>query len=273
MLRSCVVVLRTCTVAVKDVRDVEHSIEVTAETLYEAIATALAALQQDNWVGEIGQGFATVTVLVQQPPVKHEVKMKDFVSWLGRQGRSPAEVMLKQKLEKILGKSKPCEDVTETTKHTNQQEEISEVSLTRSLGRFVGALRLLPGWRSTRFRACGLRDRRTWREGVLSLKHRRCNETKKYHPAQQSPHENDWLPGHENLHGRTSGDEERLAITPIILRKNQTPFTNIGLHFFFRCCRARSRQRERSVAPSTEVSGSNRLHAERSAFSEGPRDS
>ncbi len=87
-----------------DIRDVEHSIEVTAETLYEAIATALAALQQDNCVGEIGQGFATVTVLVQQPPVKHEVKIKDFVSWLGRQGRSPAEVILKQKLEKILGK-------------------------------------------------------------------------------------------------------------------------------------------------------------------------
>jgi hypothetical protein len=99
------VVLRTCTVAVKDVQDVEHSIEVTAETLYEAIATALAALQKDNWVGEIGQGFTTVSVVVQQPPVKHEVKMKDFVSWLGRQGRSPAEVVLKQKLEKILGKA------------------------------------------------------------------------------------------------------------------------------------------------------------------------
>ena len=98
--------LRTCTVAVKDLRDVEHSIEVTAETLYEAIATALAALHQDNWVGEIGQGFATVTVLVQQPPVKHEVKMKDFLSWLNRQGRSPAEVILKQKLEKILGNEK-----------------------------------------------------------------------------------------------------------------------------------------------------------------------
>ena len=99
------VVLRTCTVAVKDIQNVEHSIEVNAETLYEAIATALAALQQDNWVGEIGQGFTTVSVLVQQPPVKHEVKMKDFVSWLGRQGRSPAEVILKQKLEKILGKA------------------------------------------------------------------------------------------------------------------------------------------------------------------------
>ena len=97
-------VLRTCTVAVKDVQDVEHSIEVTAETLYEAIATALAVLQKDNWVAEIGQGFTTVSVLVQQPPVKHEVKMKDFLSWLNRQGRSPAEVILKQKLEKILGK-------------------------------------------------------------------------------------------------------------------------------------------------------------------------
>jgi len=99
------VVLRTCTVAVKDVQDVAHSIEVTAETLYEAIATALAALGKDLWVGEIGQGLATVTVLVQQPPIRHEVKMKDFVSWLGRQGRSPAEVVLKQKLEKILGKA------------------------------------------------------------------------------------------------------------------------------------------------------------------------
>jgi uncharacterized protein (UPF0210 family) len=99
------VALRTCTVAVKDVQDVEHSIEVSAETLYEAIATALAALQKDIWVGEIGQGFTTVTVLVQQLPIKHEIKMKDFLSWLNRQGRSPAEVILKQKLEKVLGKA------------------------------------------------------------------------------------------------------------------------------------------------------------------------
>jgi hypothetical protein len=102
MLRFRGVVSRICTVAVKDVQDVEHSVEVTAETLYEAIAAALAALQQDNWVGEIGQEFTTVSVLIQQPPVKHEVKMKDFLSWLNRQGRSPAEVILKQKLEKIL---------------------------------------------------------------------------------------------------------------------------------------------------------------------------
>jgi hypothetical protein len=72
-------------------------------------------------------------------------------------------------------------------------------------------IRLLRRLRNARFL-------RTWRERVLSLKHRRCNETKEYHRAQQSPHENDWLPGNENVHARTSGDEERLAITAIILR-------------------------------------------------------
>jgi hypothetical protein len=102
-------------------------VEVTAETLYEAIATALAALQQDNWVGEIGQGFTTVTVVVQQPPVKHEVKMKDFVLWLGRQGRSPAEVVLKQKLERILGKINQRKDLTEKSKRTAQQAETHQL--------------------------------------------------------------------------------------------------------------------------------------------------
>jgi hypothetical protein len=97
------VVLRTCKVSVTDIQDVEHSVEVTAATLYEAVATALTALQQDTWVGEIGRGLTTVTVVVQQPPVRHEVKMKDFLSWLGRQGGSPAEIILREKLGKMLG--------------------------------------------------------------------------------------------------------------------------------------------------------------------------
>ena len=51
-----------------------------------------------------------------------------------------------------IGQSKPRrEDVTEKAKQTNQQEDISELSLTRSLGGFVGVLRLLPRLRNTRF--------------------------------------------------------------------------------------------------------------------------
>src|ERR1039458_10055042 len=87
---------------------------------------------------------------------------------------------------------------------TIQRETISEVSLTRSPNLFVGVLRL-PRLRNSRFHGGGLRDDRTWREGVFSFKYQRRNETKEYHPAQQSPHENDWLPGNENVHARTSG--------------------------------------------------------------------
>jgi hypothetical protein len=96
------VVLRACKVSVTDIRDVEHTVDVTAETLYEAVAAALAALQQDSWVGEIAQGLNTVTVLVQQAPIRHEVRMKDFLAWLGRQGGSPAEVMLRERVRKLL---------------------------------------------------------------------------------------------------------------------------------------------------------------------------
>jgi LysM repeat protein len=89
-------------------RDVEHTVDVTAETLYEAVAAALAALEQDSWVGEIAQGLNTVSVLVQQPPVKHEVKIKDFLSWLARQGGSPADVALRGRIQNMLAKPKRC---------------------------------------------------------------------------------------------------------------------------------------------------------------------
>jgi hypothetical protein len=71
-----------------------------------------------------------------------------------------------------IGQGKPPEDVTEKAKQTNQRQAISDVSLTRSPSRLVGVFRLLPRLRRSRFRGCGLRDGRTWREGVLSLKHR-----------------------------------------------------------------------------------------------------
>jgi len=94
--------MRACKVSVRDVRDVEHTVDVTAESLYEAVASALAAFERDSWVEEIAQGLNTVSVLVQQPAVKHEIKMQHFLSWLERKGGSPAEVMLREKVAKLL---------------------------------------------------------------------------------------------------------------------------------------------------------------------------
>jgi hypothetical protein len=80
------VVVRKCRVSVADIEGVEHSTMVTAGSLYEAVAAALASIKKDEWVGEIGTGLTTVRVEVQQPPVTHEVRMKDFQAWLQRSG-------------------------------------------------------------------------------------------------------------------------------------------------------------------------------------------
>jgi hypothetical protein len=50
-----------------------------------------------------------------------------------------------------IRQGKPRENVTENAKQTDQQKQIPEASRTRSLGRFVGVLRLLPRLRNTRF--------------------------------------------------------------------------------------------------------------------------
>jgi hypothetical protein len=94
--------LRTCRVTCRDIEGVEHSVEVTAESLYEAVARGLTALQYADWVGDIGHGQTTITVVVKQPEVEHKVRMRDFEAWLESNGRSPAEMALKSRLRELL---------------------------------------------------------------------------------------------------------------------------------------------------------------------------
>jgi hypothetical protein len=95
--------VRTCIVSCEDTNGHEHSLEVTAETLYEAVAHALAAFTSDEWVGDIGRGH-TIKVRVQQPAVEHRVRIAEFERWLETTGRSPAEMTLKTRLKAILSR-------------------------------------------------------------------------------------------------------------------------------------------------------------------------
>jgi hypothetical protein len=60
--------------------------EVTATTLYEAIALGLVTLRDNNWVLGIPDGFAPVKVRVTDVPVEHEVKMKILSSESNEEG-------------------------------------------------------------------------------------------------------------------------------------------------------------------------------------------
>jgi hypothetical protein len=54
--------LKACTVVVHDLNDTAHSLDVSAETLYEAVAQALAAVKGHEWAADIGRRLTTVTV-------------------------------------------------------------------------------------------------------------------------------------------------------------------------------------------------------------------
>jgi len=100
------VALKACTVVVHDLNDTAHQLDVTAETLYEAVAQALAMLRRHDWVGDIGKGLTSVTVKVRNPEITHIVKIQDFENWLNRGCKSPADLVLKTRLRQMLGMGK-----------------------------------------------------------------------------------------------------------------------------------------------------------------------
>ena len=95
--------LRTCTVSYCDLKGVQHVIEVTADSLYEAVAQGLRVFRENDWIDEVGRGQTIISVVVREPEVRHKVRVQDFERWLESQGRTPAEVSLKGRLRELLG--------------------------------------------------------------------------------------------------------------------------------------------------------------------------
>ena len=82
---------------------VSHTVEITAATLYEAVAQGLAALHGNEWVAGIATGLNVVKVSVADVRIEHEVKLMDFTKWLDRKGGSPREICDRQRIRSILG--------------------------------------------------------------------------------------------------------------------------------------------------------------------------
>jgi len=79
----------------------KHAVEVTARTLYEAVARGLYILRQNDWIDGI-QRNSIITIAVKEPEVEHKVRIRDFENWLGSNGKSPAEQALKSDLRALL---------------------------------------------------------------------------------------------------------------------------------------------------------------------------
>jgi hypothetical protein len=87
----------TCTVSFTGPSDIGHSVEVTAESLYEAAALGLSLLRKAEWTEPIASG-AQLEVVVREPATIHAVPIRHLFAWL-EQVETPAEMSRKGNLK------------------------------------------------------------------------------------------------------------------------------------------------------------------------------
>lgn len=78
--------------------------EVSASSLYEAAALALAEFRHCGFT-DANPGPATrLSVAVKAPATTHEVSVGKFQDWLSGSAKSPKELVLKNRLKELMGK-------------------------------------------------------------------------------------------------------------------------------------------------------------------------
>ena len=102
MIGSHPVPLRLCTVSFKSATGISHSVDVEAETLYEAAGIGLARLKKDGWVEGLGPG-SRLEIAVREPSTMHSLTVQQLQRWANGLTTSPAEVLRRTKVKHLLG--------------------------------------------------------------------------------------------------------------------------------------------------------------------------
>ena len=97
MLLSRPVAPRACVVSFSDSSGIQHRVEVTADTLYEAAALGLKLLREHGWTSPIGPA-TRLEVRVSQPTVTHEVTVLQLRRWSESTAVTPDERVRKDRV-------------------------------------------------------------------------------------------------------------------------------------------------------------------------------
>src|SRR5436309_11058090 len=81
-----------CIVRLKDCHDTEHSVEVYAESLYEAVLRGLNRLKDVGWESNTDETIKHVEVEIHQEPTKHIVDVPKLLKWVPNQESKATEV-------------------------------------------------------------------------------------------------------------------------------------------------------------------------------------
>ncbi len=80
---------------------VRHTVEVQAESLFEAAALGLAALKHDGWVPPPGKAARLEVFVMEQ--VKHTVSVERVLKWLDGVTTSPRDLLKRERLKAMIG--------------------------------------------------------------------------------------------------------------------------------------------------------------------------
>ena len=90
---------RTCTVSFTGPDGIRHSVNVQAETLYEAVVLAVRAFREH----ECAPGTVSdLEVEARSPGVTHTVSIAKVQTWLQSSAKSPADKIMKERLKGLL---------------------------------------------------------------------------------------------------------------------------------------------------------------------------
>jgi hypothetical protein len=96
--------MRLCTVSFKDPRGIRHSVDVEAESLFEAVVFAVSRFRKDPWAGQLGNG-TVLDVDVREPSTTHSISLQQVERWLGGATGNPSDASKKAKLKMMLVQS------------------------------------------------------------------------------------------------------------------------------------------------------------------------
>lgn len=93
--------MKTCTVSFTAPSGVRHSVEVSADSLYEAAIFGFSLLQRADWVEPVAPG-TQLEIQVKNPETTHRVSLAQLRRWVDGTAVSPDETLKKRRLKALL---------------------------------------------------------------------------------------------------------------------------------------------------------------------------
>jgi hypothetical protein len=93
---------KRCSVTFVDVRGARHSIDLAADSLYEAVALALVEFRKCPWLEHPPSPAARLEVEVREPSTMHVVSVQQFQQWVDSTATTVGDRLRRERVRALL---------------------------------------------------------------------------------------------------------------------------------------------------------------------------